>query len=80
MAIAQHPTYYSYVRSLRITPKAIPGPLSDRDAFVEWFNQTRPRLTERGYDIGFLLVSQRTKRVLENDARSIDFHYAEYKS
>ena len=80
MAIAQHLTYSSYVRSLRIAPKAIPGPLSDRDAFVEWFNQTRPRLTERGYDIVSLLVSQRTTRVLENDAGSIDFHYAEYKS
>ncbi len=41
VAIAQHPTYRTHVRRLRISPKAVPSPLLDRQQFEDWLHGDR---------------------------------------
>ena len=50
VAIAEHPIYRTHVRRFRISPKAIPSPLLDRQQFEDWLHGDRnplgdPRLS-----------------------------------
>ena len=74
MAIAQHSTYRSYVRSLRIAPKAIKVPCLTKDAFEQWFRDHRSRF-----------LSDSSGRLIPADlclpmkGGNANFHHAQYE-
>ena len=80
MAVAQHPTYSAYVRSIGISQKAIFGPFLDRYAFGQWFHQARPLVMCDGLPKGYFYVPHRMAYLPTKEARVIDFHHAEYTS
>ena len=79
VALAQHPTYSNYVRSIGIAPKAIFGPFLDRNAFGQWFHQARPLVLDGNWD-GWFLIPQRMGYLPTKEALVIDFHHAQYTS
>lgn len=79
LALAQHPTYSTYVRSIGIAPKAISGPFLDRNAFGQWFHHARPLVLDDNWD-GFFGLPARMSYLPTKEARVIDFHHAQYTS
>ena len=77
MAIAQHPTYCTYVRTLGISPKAIFGPFLDRAAFGEWIHRARPLVLD-DVSAGYFHVPQRMAYLYAKVACVMDFHHTEY--
>lgn len=75
-AIAQHPIYSKYVRSLKICPKPIFGPLLNRDEFGSWLRTERSLVD---YDGWFLERVQPAKRP-HISATVADYHYGQYSS
>ena len=81
VAIAQHPTYRTLVRRLRISPKAIPSPLLDRQQFEDWLHGERnllgdPRLS---YVNGGYYPHVRREVIWEQMPPHLDDAYHEYK-
>ena len=81
VAIAQHPTYRTHVRRLRISPKAIPSPLLDRQQFEDWLHGDRnllgdPRLS---YVNGGYYPLVRRYVIWEQMPPHLDDAYIQYK-
>ena len=79
VAIAQHPTYRTHVRRLRISPKAIAGPLLDRQQFGDWIHGERnllgdPRLSH--VNGGYYL---HVRRIWELMPPHLDDGYHDYR-
>ena len=79
MAISQHPDYRMCVRTVGISPKAIFGPLLDRDEFGQWIRNERPLVMSAGYSHGYMQIPKHMF-YLFNEGMAIDFHYSEYVS
>ena len=80
MAIAQHPTYSTCVRTIGIAPKAIFGPYLDRIEFGNWFRHERSLVMGDGYFEGCFMKPHRMAYLRTGHPSVIDFHHAEYKS
>lgn len=81
VVIAQHPTYRTHVRRLRISPKRIPSPLLDRQQFETWLRGDRnllgdPRLS---YVNGGYFPWVRRDVMWEQLIPQLDDAYQEYK-
>ena len=80
VAIAQHPIYRAHVRRLRIKPKAIPGPLLDRQQFENWLHGERNLLGDQRLSYvngGYYLHVRRD--VWEQMSPHLDDAYYDYK-
>lgn len=75
-AIAQHPIYSKYVRSLKISPKAIFGPLLDRDAFGRWLRAERSLIRGNGWFLQYVDPAKRP----HISPTVADYHYGQYSS
>lgn len=81
VAIAQHPTYRTHVCRLRISPKAIPSPLLDRQQFEDWLHGDRNLLGDArlSHVNGGHYPRVRRDVTWEHMAPHLDDAYDEYK-
>ena len=75
-AIAQHPIYSKHVRSLKICPKPIFGPLLNRDEFGRWLRNQRSLVDRNGWFLARVPPAERP----HISASMADYHHGQYSS